>query len=126
MVDQIWKDNFTKAKRAFLNKDVTTVHNLAQEAKDYYIKNGFVSAEPLFKWIEKDWLKKGLSVGAIVCKNGLYFPIVQEIEVEVITSYRGRTPLTKKGLKLDTAKFFLFMYEYEQYKKTMEIYRVIL
>lgn len=117
MSNQTWKDKFFKTKQAYLNKDFESVNKYATEAKNALIESGFVYAEPLFKWIEKEWLDKGLSLGVIVYKDGLYYPVIHETVIDETTGYRGRTPITEKKIKIDASGFFAFLYEYELFGK---------
>jgi len=122
MFDQTWKEKFIKAKEAYLKRDFVIVNKYADEAKDDLIKSDFVQAEPLFKWIEKVWLDKGISMGAIICKNGQYYPLVKEVESDVTTGYKGRMPITERKKITDVSTFTLFLYEYEQFRKSKNMY----
>lgn len=118
MFDLTWKEKFLKAKEAYMKRDFATIIKYAAEAETSLKKDDFVSAEPLFKWIEREWLEKGLARGVIVVKDGLYYPVVREIEAEEVTGHRGRTPIVEKKRRIDASGFLLFLFEYERYKKT--------
>lgn len=117
MFDLTWKEKFIKAKEAYMKRDFATVKKYAAEAEASLKKDNFVNAEPLFKWIEREWLEKGIIRGVIVIKNGLYYPVVKEIEIEEVTGHRGRTPIVEKIRRIDASGFLLFLFEYELYKK---------
>jgi len=117
MFDLTWKEKFLKAKEAYMKRDFETVKKYAAEAKTSLINDNFVQAEPLFKYIEREWLEKGLSRGVIVKKDGYYYPVVKEVEIEEVTGHRGRTPIIEKRKKIDASGFFLFLFEYELYRK---------
>jgi len=117
MFDLTWKEKFLKAKEAYMKRDFATVKKYAAEAEASLIDDDFIKAEPLFKWIERGWLEKGLARGVIVVKDGLYYPAVKEIEVEEVVGHRGRTPIIEKKKKIDASGFFLFLFEYELYRK---------
>jgi hypothetical protein len=95
---------------------IAALKRAAIEANKYFIEKGYVQAEPLYRWIEKDWLEKGIAEGAISFKNGQYSPKGYEIETEDVIQYRGRTPITEKKTRLDITKYLDFCRRYEKYK----------
>ena len=108
-------------KEAYRLRDFEMVRKLAQEAREELESKGYVKAEPLFGWIEKEWLLKGLNENVIVKKDDAYFPVVTEREEDIIDGYRGRT-LIVKGRKttLDASKFFDFIERYKGFKGKKE------
>lgn len=118
MGNDYWKEQFIRAKKAFVKGDFITLKGLAEEVRKNRIRNGFTKAEPFMKWIEKEWLEKGLSEGVIVCRNGQYYPCICEVETEVIVGHRGRTPIVEKIKKFDLWKYTNFLSKYEDFLKT--------
>lgn len=117
MFNQMWKENYLKSGEANRKHDLTTVKRLAAEAEREFLMDGYVQALPLFPWIEKEWLEKGIAMGAIIAKNGQYYPLVKETETEVTTGYRGRVPIVEKKKVIDASAFSLFLYQYKEYRK---------
>lgn len=112
---------YLQQKEAYRVRDFETVRKLAQEAREELESKGYVKAEPLFGWIEKEWLLKGLNENVIVKKDEGYFPVVTEHQEDVIDGYRGRTPIIK-GSKtiLDASKFIDFIERYKEFRRKKE------
>ncbi len=112
---------YLRQKEAYRSRDFETVRKLAQEAREALESDGYVKAEPLFGWIEKEWLIIGLTEGAIVKKDDCYFPVATEQEQDIIDGYRGRTPIVKgKKKTLDASKFFSFIERYQEFRRKKE------
>ncbi len=47
---------YLRQKEAYQSRDFETVRKFAQEAREELESKGYVKAEPLFGWIEKEWL----------------------------------------------------------------------
>ncbi len=117
------KERYLKTRKALKDGNIVLVKDLAEQSKQELIKAGYVRADPVFRWIEKEWLEKGLTEGVIVYKKNEnesytgYNPKVEEIEVEEIKGYRGRNPIVEKRKKIDASRFFNFLERYKKFKK---------
>ncbi len=112
---------YLRQKEAYRSRDFETVKKLAQEAREELENKGYVKAEPLFGWIEKEWLIKGISEGVIVKKDDGFYPVATEHEEDIIDGYRGRTPIIKGQKKtLNTSQFTGFIERYEEFRRKKE------
>lgn len=113
-------ERFKKQNEACLKGDMATVKKIAYEAREELEKNDFIKTD-LLGWIEKEWLGKGLSEGAIVLKNGSYFPVAIERVENIVDGYKGRNPIIKgKKSVLDFFGFSDFLRRYEEYGNKKE------
>ena len=111
---------FTEQRKAYARGNMEIVRLLAEEAKQELQQSGLVKTD-LLGWIEKDWLQKGLDERTIVKRIDGYVPAVTEREEDMVTSYRGRTPISKgKKLVLSIIGFSDFLRRYEEYKLKKE------
>ncbi len=121
MNNSVAYQRYLKQKDAYRSRDFETVRKLAQEAREALENDGYVKAEPLFGWIEKEWLIKGLNEGAITKKGDEYFPVATEHEEDIIDGYRGRTPIIKGQKKtLNVSKFTNFIERYQEFRRKKE------
>ena len=112
---------YLRQKEAYRSRDFETVRKLAQEAKEELESKGYVKAEPLFGWIEKEWLIKGISAGVIIKKDDGYFPVATEQEEDIIDGYRGRKPIIKGWKKtLNISQFTSFIERYQEFRRKKE------
>ena len=121
MNNSVAYQRYLKQKDAYRSRDFETVRKLAQEAREELESKGYVKAEPLFGWIEEEWLIKGISDGVIVKKDDGYFLVATEYEENIIEGYRGRTPIIKGQKKsLNTSQFISFIERYEEFRRKKE------
>ncbi len=116
-------DRYENQKAAFFRKDMVTVQRLAGDARAELVKKGYVSAWPVFRWIEKEWFDKANAEGILNYHSERYgYQIVAyEREVEEVVERRGRTPIiTKKMVKLDCSRFEDFCKSYQEYRQKKE------
>jgi len=113
---------FEKQKQAYCNGDISTVKRIAEEARNELIKKGYVSAWPVYKWIEKEWFAKAIQEDVISFHsdaNG-YQIVGYKKDEEVTVGYRGRTPIIVKKKILDISKFRDFDKRYKEFREKKE------
>lgn len=113
---------YEKQKEAFLKGDMTTVRQIAKEARADLERRGYVSAYPLFRWIKKEWFDKAIAEGVIRFNSKEYgYQIVAiECEVKEVIGHRGREPIYEKKIKLDISKWQDFSKRYKEFREQKE------